>query len=171
MKVLIISDIHGDYKTLCDILNKESFDKLIILGDLLEYGIYTISSNNQILNEIKKYKNKLVLIKGNCDYMIDYNKFDLCAHEEISLTINKHIVTFSHGHIYNNINLPSYHGDIFISGHTHVPSIERNNNIIFANPGSLGKPRYGLNKSYMIFENNSLIVKTINGSKIKSLQI
>ena len=87
MRVLIISDIHGDYKTLFDILNKESFDKLIILGDLLEYGIYTISSNNQILNEIKKYKNKLVLIKGNCDYMIDYNKFDLCAHEEISLII------------------------------------------------------------------------------------
>ena len=42
MKYMIISDIHGDiYKlnTVLDIYNKEKCDKLIVLGDLFNYGI------------------------------------------------------------------------------------------------------------------------------------
>ena len=43
MKVLILSDIHGDYDTLYKITQNEVFDKLIILGDLFSYGF---SSND-----------------------------------------------------------------------------------------------------------------------------
>lgn len=171
MKILIISDIHGDYKSLNKVLSINKFDKLVILGDLLEYGIYPISENNEILNEIKKHKEKLILIKGNCDYMIDYDKFNLHAHDKISLTINKHVITFTHGHNFNKLNLLKYHTDILINGHTHVPIIEKDNNIIYLNPGSLGKPRYGFDKSYMIFDDNNIIIKNLNEKIIKKMKI
>ena len=34
MKLLIISDVHGDYKSLEKVLKNESFDRLVVLGDL-----------------------------------------------------------------------------------------------------------------------------------------
>ena len=41
MKLLIASDIHGDFDSLKDVLrvfNEEAADKLVLLGDLLYHG-------------------------------------------------------------------------------------------------------------------------------------
>ena len=172
MKLLIISDIHGNYDSMLKVIENESFDRLIVLGDLFSYYYdYEDDEENKILELLEKYKNKLVLIKGNCDCFINYEAYNLYAHDEISLTFNKHTVTFTHGHFYNKTNLPKYHGNIFISGHTHIPLLIKENNMYFCNPGSIGSPRNNSNKGYLIFEDNKLILKDINKNILKKLII
>lgn len=170
MKILVLSDIHGDYYSLEKIINNESFDRLVVLGDIPSYS-YDYDEVDQILELLSKYKNKLVLIKGNCDTFINYDGYGLYAHDEISLTLNNHVVTFTHGHLYNKGFLPKYHGDIFISGHSHVPTLYKEKDIIYANPGSIGNPRGGSSKGYLIFDNNKLILKDIDKNIIKELNV
>ena len=172
MKILIMSDIHGNYKSLNNVLKNESFDKLIILGDLFSYGFnYNNKDENNILKLLSNYKDAIILIKGNCDENISYEEFGLFAHNVISLHLNNHVVTLTHGNIYSKGFLPSYHGDIFVSGHTHVPMLLKEQGIIYLNPGSIGKPRGGLDKSYAIFEDNKIEIKTIEGKIIKEMKI
>lgn len=172
MKLLIISDIHGDYKTLDNIINNEKFDELIILGDLLSYGYsYKKEEEQNIINLLQKYKNKLILIKGNCDMYINYESLNLRAFEIITLSYNNNQVTFTHGNKYKKGFMPSHHGNIFITGHTHIPLITKEQNIIYANPGSISNPRNGAVKSYLIFENNKLTLKTIDNKIIKEMTI
>ena len=168
MKILILSDIHGDYESLHKVIENESFDRLVVLGDLLSYS-YDYEEEEKILELLSKYKNKLVLIKGNCDHFINYEAYNLYAHDEISLTFNNHVCTFTHGHLYNKGFLPKYHGDIIVTGHTHIPEITKENDIYYCNPGSIGMPRSGSSKGYLVFDNNKLILKDINNNIIKEL--
>ena len=172
MKILIMSDIHGNYESLNNVLKNESFDKLIILGDLFSYGFnYNNKDENNILKLLSNYKDAIILIKGNCDENISYEEFGLFAHDVISLHLNNHVVTLTHGNIYSKGFLPNYHGDIFASWHTHVPMLLKEQGIIYLNPGSIGKPRGGLDKSYAIFEDNKIEIKTIDGKIIKEMKI
>ncbi len=172
MKLLVVSDIHGDYESLNKVIHNESFDRLIVLGDLLPYSYdYEDKLDDKIMNLLSKFKNRLVLIKGNCDTFINFNAYGLYAHDVISLTFNNHVVTFTHGNIYNKGFLPSYHGDIFMSGHTHIPMLIKEHEIIYCNPGSLGKPRGGSSKGYIIYEDDKIMLKNINKNIIKELYL
>lgn len=172
MRLLVISDVHGDYDSLDMVVRNETFDRLIVLGDLLPYSYnYEDDLEDKIMNLLSKYKNKLVLIKGNCDSFINFESYGLYPHDVISLTFNNHIVTFTHGHLYNKGFLPNYHGDLFMSGHTHVPLLIKEQGIVYANPGSIGKPRNSSSKGYLIFDNNIITLKTINKDIIKELYL
>jgi len=107
LKLLIISDIHGDYENLYKITQNECFDQLIILGDLFSYG-YSINDDeeNPIIHLLQKYKNKLILIKGNCDFFINYDAYSLQSFDIITLPFNKRLVTFTHGNRYSKGFLP-----------------------------------------------------------------
>ena len=67
MKVVFISDIHGIYKYLFLLEEKKLIkdcDYFIILGDI--FG--SVEANNlKIKHFLKKYENKLLITKGNCD--------------------------------------------------------------------------------------------------------
>lgn len=172
MRLLIVSDVHGDFQTLDKIIKKESFDELIILGDLFSYGYYSNEYKEEnIINLLEKYKNKLILIKGNCDNFINYNAINIRAFDRITIPFDNHLFTFTHGHKYKKSFLSSFHGDVFISGHTHIPSIIKENSIIYANPGSISIPRGGSPKCYLVFNNNKPILKTINNEIIKEMTI
>lgn len=172
MRVLILSDIHGDHENINLIIKKEKFDKLIILGDLFNYGFCSNDlKNNEIIKLLQKNKDKLILIRGNCDNYINFDLINLCAHDVITIPINDHNVTLSHGNRYKRGFLPEYHGDIFMSGHTHIPMITKQREIIYANPGSISKPRGGSKKTYMIFEDKKLIIKDLNGKIQKEMEV
>lgn len=172
MKLLVISDIHGNYELLNKVINNEPFDKLIILGDLLPYSYdYENNIEGKIMALLSKFKNKLVLIKGNCDKYINFEAYNLYAHDVISLTFNNHVVTFTHGNTYNKGFLPSYHGDIFMSGHTHIPLLIKEKGIIYCNPGSLGNPRGTSIKGYLVFDDNKIVLKNIDKTIIKELYL
>lgn len=171
MRYLIISDIHGKSEALNHIINSEKYDELIILGDLFSYGYENNDSKKDIIETLQKNKNKLILIKGNCDYFINYESLNLNPIDIITLHLNNQLVTLTHGHKYNKGFLPSYHGNIFISGHTHVPIIEVQKDIIYANPGSISYPRNKSDKSYLLFTEDKLILKTIDQKIIKEVKI
>lgn len=172
LKVLIISDIHGNVDILKKILDENDFDKLIVLGDLFNYGFFSNDlKNNKIINLLQKNKDKLILIRGNCDYYINYEDVGLFAHDLITIPLNGHNVTLTHGNRYSKGFLPDYHGDIFMQGHTHVSLLTKENNIVYLNPGSISKPRGGSSASYATFNDDVITLKTIDHKTIKEMKV
>ena len=75
MKTLVISDIHGSVLDLKRVLEKETFDKLFVLGDLYYHGPrnplpdgYNTMETARTLNALKE---KIVCVRGNCDAEVD----------------------------------------------------------------------------------------------------
>ena len=63
------------------------------------------------------------------------------------------VIFATHGHIYNENNLPPFHkGDILLHGHTHVPVCADRGDYIYMNPGSLSIPKEDSWHGYMILE-------------------
>lgn len=157
---MIISDIHGDIYELnkvLDIYLKEQCDKLIILGDLFNYGIDL--NRDDVINRLNLMKDSIIYVRGNCDNNINGILFSSPYMKEIKL--NNKIILLTHGHLYNENYLLGSNYDIIISGHTHVASIEKENNKLFLNPGSISKSRRGEN-SFIILDNNTVYVKNLN---------
>lgn len=172
MKVMCISDIHGNIENLKKIIkrfNEENAEKLLILGDFSSY--YYSSTDFEIAEILNNIAGAIIAVKGNCDnsHIDELFNFELGYLKTID--VNGIKVTLTHGHIYNRNHLPDNCGKIFLSGHTHVSMIERNGDRIFANPGSISKPRGGTKKSYIIINEESIELKTLDGEIIKSLKI
>lgn len=73
MKVLILSDIHGNYQALKAIIEKESYDELIFLGDAVDYG----PQPAEVLDFL--VSNSSHNIMGNHDYAVVYNEDCKCS--------------------------------------------------------------------------------------------
>ena len=75
MRVIIISDIHGNYNNLVQVLNNNKFDMICLLGDIIN-GPYS-NHKEEIVNLLNAYKDKLICIRGNNDYESHLYKFPL----------------------------------------------------------------------------------------------
>ena len=180
MKLLIASDIHGSaYYTerLMEAVKKENPDKVILLGDLLYHGPrndlpkdYAPKKVIEILNEIK---DRLICVRGNCDTEVDQMvlSFPILS-DYSSVFIDGYSIYLSHGHIYNKENpLPLTEGDIFISGHTHIPVKEIKDGILSLNPGSISIPKENSYHSYMVYENGRFIWKNLSQEQYMEITI
>ena len=180
MKLLIISDIHGSSyyaKKIEEINEKEKPDKIVLLGDLYYHGPrndltqeYNPMEVAKILNSLKE---KLIVVKGNCDAEVDEMISEFQFQENIEMEVNGYNVFFTHGHKYNMDKMPpiGIKIDIMIYGHFHTGFITEENGIIFANPGSISLPKANTKHSYLIFDENELILKDIDGSIIDKKEI
>jgi putative phosphoesterase len=135
MKVLVISDSHGDQKTVEEIIRKEKPDLSLHLGD---FG-----------RDLKEG----ISVRGNCDGLSHFplkRIFELKGHR----------IMMSHGHkegVKRGLNNLYYHAkeqgvNIVLFGHTHLPLQERIGDILFLNPGSVSLPPPGRKGSYLILE-------------------
>lgn len=168
MKVLVASDIHGSlYYTekLEKIIEKENPEKIILLGDLYYHGPrngltqeYDPMKVSEILN---KLKDKLLVVRGNCDAEVDEMISEFKFEDHILMEINGKKFYFTHGHKYNIENIPYDDFDIMIYGHIHQGFIEKKGDFIFANPGSISLPKGMSTNSYIILENNEIILKDL----------
>lgn len=77
-RILILSDIHGNYEAITNVLDKAEnlrFDGIILLGDIIDYG----QRSNEVIKLLKEYDNKIIVnIWGNheCAIFTDtYDKF------------------------------------------------------------------------------------------------
>ena len=164
MKVMIISDIHGGIKYLEQVLekyNEEQAERLIILGDFS--GYFSSSGSYEVAEILNSFKGEIIAVRGNCDNenfeeMLNFGLMDI-RH----INLNGKVVTLTHGHLYDKYNLPEYYGDIFISGHTHYGIIDKTDEKIFANPGSISRPRNGSEHSYLIIDENKITLKNLEG--------
>ncbi|HDR4561468.1 metallophosphoesterase [Bacillus cereus] len=73
VRVIVISDIHGELSLLKELLHKVNFkdeDYLIINGDLCEKGRDSIGVVNYVMSLVKNSSNVHV-VEGNCEVLVD----------------------------------------------------------------------------------------------------
>ena len=78
MKILIASDLHGSREAsekLVSLDQKYKFSKIILLGDINYSGARNIPPCDyypiDVCKNLSLLKNKLIIIKGNCDSRVD----------------------------------------------------------------------------------------------------
>lgn len=173
MKVVVVSDIHGSSyyaKRLEEIVEKENPEKVILLGDLYYHGPRNDLSQEyapmKVAEVLNKMKDKLLVVKGNCDAEVDEMISDFKFEDHILIELNGKNFYFTHGHKYNIENIPYDDFDIMIYGHIHQGFIEKKEQFIFANPGSISLPKGMSEHSYILLDENKIILKDIDGNII-----
>ena len=178
MKVLVISDIHGSSyyaEKIKEIVEKENPNKIILLGDLYYHGPRNELSQEyapmKVAEILNRFKDKLLVVKGNCDAEVDEMISDFKFEDHLLLNINGKNIYFTHGHKYNIEVIPYEDFEILIYGHIHQGFIQEKEGYIFANPGSISLPKCGTEHSYLILEENKIILKNVEGNVIQEYTI
>lgn len=141
VKLLVMSDTHGDAEVIKRVREAHSdVDAWIHCGDS------ELPFDHPYLKGAKR-------VRGNCDR-------DTRFPEEELFEVDGMKIFVAHGHLLNvkstTMNLlyraKELEADAAFFGHSHVLGTELADNILFANPGSLLKPRAIDDKSYVIVE-------------------
>lgn len=176
MKLLICSDIHGDYdcaRAVLDAYEREGADKILILGDILYHGprnnLPDGYSPKEVIELLNSSRDNILAVRGNCDTEVDQMVLDFpILADYIYLSLDGLSVFATHGHKYNTETPPPLRkGEILLHGHTHIPvSVEFGNGNLYLNPGSVSLPKGNNPKTYMIYENRHFILKDFVGNVI-----
>ena len=175
MKYLIVSDIHGSSDS-CKIIDKEfkngKYDKILCLGDILYHGPRNDLPENynpkeciKILNDLK---NDIICVKGNCEAEVDQMVLEFKINDSYDLKYNDFIIHLEHGH---HLDLYKGNSNIIMSGHTHLPVLEKKNDIIYLNPGSITIPKGGFERSYATLIDDEIKIISIDGKIMYSLNL
>lgn len=180
MKYIIASDIHGSAfwcKKLVEAFEKEDGDRLILLGDILYHGprndLPDGYAPKDVIEMLNAMKGKVISVRGNCDAEVDQMvlQFPVLA-DYTMLPIEKKTVFLTHGHIYNENNLPPLcDGDVLVHGHTHVPVCEKRDGYILINPGSVSIPKENSHHGYAVLTGGEFTLKDFNGEVKASIKI
>lgn len=135
MKIIVVSDTHGNMHRLKDVVeNNKDADLFLHLGDGAEEFF-----------EVKKLYPDLFMdiVRGNgdlgYDHVPNYKMFDVCSHK----------IFASHGYMHNvKDSIDNYvefargkGADIILYGHTHKRFTKNQDSLYIMNPGSLSYPR------------------------------
>ena len=162
MKIMIASDIHGSAyycRKLMKAYEQQKPDKLLLLGDLLYHGprndLPKEYNPKEVIAMLNEKKNDILCVRGNCDSEVDQMLLEFpCMSDSIMLFIDNLTIFATHGHLYNETNLPPLkNGDILLHGHTHVTTDHCIDGIRYLNPGSVSIPKQDTGHGYMILEN------------------
>ena len=151
MKILVLSDSHGNYSNMVQAVQREQPDRIFHLGD----GWRDAQRLHDQFPDIP-----LEQVPGNCD-------FRLRETPEILLTVGGKRILLCHGHTLGvksslaNAYLTAKEDqlDLFLFGHTHIPQVDKQGKTLFLNPGSIGefRPSYGI----VTIENGKLDGRTV----------
>ena len=172
MKLMIASDIHGSAlhcEAMLRAFDREAPALLLLLGDLLYHGPrndlpdgYAPKAVAEMLN---RYADRILCVRGNCEAEVDQMmlSFPVLSDSAVLFVEGRRFFA-SHGHIYKETNLPPLQeGDVFLSGHTHIPKAGAANGVVCLNPGSVSIPKNDTPHSYMIYEDGVFLWKTTQG--------
>ena len=178
MKYLIASDIHGSAhytKQLLLAFEKERADKLILLGDIYSHGPrnalpkeYSPMEVSALLNAVK---DRLIVIKGNCDSQVDEMISDFDFIKGVCLNFGDKTAYLTHGHEYNKDKPTKTKFDLVIYGHFHVGEIENKDGTVYICVGSVALPKNQSPRSYLTIENGEIILKSLDGEIINQIKI
>ena len=180
MKLMIASDLHGSAaacKKLLDTFTASGAERLILLGDLLYHGprndLPEGYDPKAVIAMLSEYADRLFCVRGNCDTEVDQMVLPFPIMAETALLFVDGRTWFAcHGHrtganpTANDLpKLPA--GSVVLSGHTHIPVLEKNpDGILLLNPGSVSIPKGGLAASYALYEDGEFSVMGFMGEKI-----
>lgn len=146
MRILVISDTHGDINKAEEAIRSNTGINLIIhLGDYFR--------DAQKLSDIFP-KIPIEYIYGNSDFMIE----DVPAEKMLEICGKRIFIT--HGHRYSvkwdydklYRKAEEMKADLLLFGHTHVPDLIEKGKYYVMNPGSTSDPRDDANESYAIID-------------------
>ena len=165
MRVLVVSDIHGSgyyADKLEEIIKKENPDKIIVLGDLYYHGPRNPLTDEyapmKVANLLNSLKDKIEVIRGNCDAEVDQMISEFKVKDNIQEKINGKQMFFTHGHKYNIDNPPPEDYDIMFYGHYNICFIKKYEGKLFVNPGSISLPKENTPHSYAMIEEKDIII-------------
>lgn len=180
MKLMFISDLHGSAyyaEKLINVHDEFMPDKIVSVGDLLYHGPrndlpkdYDTKRVTKILNS---FKQKMIAVRGNCDSEVDQMVLEFPMMADYTVIIADGTEMFiTHGHLFDPDNTPVNCGDVFISGHIHIPVAEKKNGVLVLNPGSCSLPKENNVPSCMLYEKGVFkIIEIETGKVIKSAKI
>jgi putative phosphoesterase len=146
MKILVVSDTHGDTKKAEEVIRKNRGAAMVIhLGDYFRDAEKLSGMFPEVSFEY---------ISGNSDFMMN----GVPAEKLIEVGGKRIFIT--HGHRYSVKwgyerlfrKVEEQQADILLFGHTHIPEIIEENGYIILNPGSTSEPRGDSNESYGVIE-------------------
>ena len=139
MKIIVMSDSHGDMETVQAVsaLPAEAH---------FHCGDSELAFDASVLNRMYK-------VQGNCD-------FDSKFPKEVFVSVSGKTILSVHGHEHNikSSLMELYYialekdVDIVLFGHSHLYGAEMKNGILFVNPGSTMYPRGGKEPTYAVIE-------------------
>lgn len=181
MRILVLSDTHGSLEATRRVFESAGeVDLVFHLGDVLYHG-----PRNPIphgydpmgLAEFLKGK-RVIYVRGNCDADVDLMVLGLQEVSRMAMEYFGNLKVFLlHGDQLEEMDAVSFakeHGcQAVLFGHTHVPTLEEREGVLFLNPGSPSLPKsqhlgtYGLIDTEM----GCLFLFQIDGSLIKEVRI
>ena len=180
MKLMIASDLHGSAtacKRLLDAFTASGAERLILLGDLLYHGprndLPEGYDPKAVIALLSEQADKLFCVRGNCDTEVDQMVLPFPMMAETALLFVDGRTWFAcHGHrsganpTANDLpRLPA--GSVVLSGHTHIPVLEKGSDgILLFNPGSVSIPKGGFPASYGVYEDGKFAVIGFEGERI-----
>ena len=133
MKILLVSDNHGDSCTLRKIvMENPNVDVYLHCGD-----------SELSEDEIRSF----LSVKGNCDYFSNFKN-------QILFDTSLGKMMMRHSPIISDFEKDNLNIKIYLHGHTHVKRFEKIDDVYYINPGSTSRPRDGYQGSYAIIEIN-----------------
>ncbi len=145
MRILIVSDTHRMNRNYLELVERmQSLDLIIHCGDV-EGSEYTLKEAAPC---------PVMMIAGNNDFFCQLPR-------ELDFNIGKYKVWVTHGHnyfVYSGTKdikeaARSRGADIVCFGHTHQPVVEREDDLVLINPGSISYPRQSnCRPSYVIMD-------------------
>jgi len=143
MDILVFSDSHGDVNTMAELTEELRPRQVLHLGD-----------HYSDLEKLKRMFPGIPMlgVRGNCDAP--------GSPERLQLTVGDVRILMLHGHrqrVKDNMESLYYtaleaKADLVLFGHTHRPMNEREGQVRFLNPGSIGR---GYPPSYALLRLNS----------------
>lgn len=135
MKILVLSDSHGNYAKMKQLFRENSYRAVIFLGDVLRDA----EELSWISGAAPVYR-----VRGNCDMM----SFD--AYDEQLLELGGKRIFMAHGHTYGvkggigrfEAAAIQKDADIALYGHTHIQLYKKVGKMHVLNPGAFINGRY-----------------------------
>ncbi len=171
MKWLIASDIHGSAywcEKLMQAFKDEGADRIILLGDILYHGprndLPLDYNPKKVIAMLNEKKDIIMAVRGNCEAEVDQMVLQFPVLADYALMpIGERLVFITHGHIFNERNLPPMKdADILLHGHTHIAECRQIGPMVYMNPGSVSIPKPGQRHSYMTMQDGHFIWKDLN---------
>lgn len=186
MKIGVISDTHGIVSAWDKAMALfDGVDIILHAGDVLYHpprvGCTAKYDIPELVERMNASSVPIVIARGNCDSEVyeELLKFPvLSPYAFVDLDGLRIIV--EHGHNLSKDKMSAlaekYHADVFVTGHTHIPVIERIGSAVHLNPGSPSHPKLEIDgvsvpTVAIITDGKVKVVRLDNGEEIMGMPL
>ena len=175
MKLVVLSDTHGSYSAWksAETLFSDA-DAVIHAGDILYHGPRNQVPEGyepmELAEAIKKSPVPVHLARGNCDAEVDYMLLEAQAVDTLVLELEGITIMVNHGHNLGDALLVDLarqkNADLIVTGHTHIPRLEKIKGKIFLNPGSTTIPKGGFPATVAIVTSGEIKILSLEAHEV-----